>query len=305
VLTVCAAFVLLVLGSLVTTLKAGMADKDWPTSPTHLFTRDVANEAQQQGYATSLYVLEHTHRLAGYFVGCCAIVLAVWMGWSGTRGLRWLGLVALLAVSVQGVLGGFRVKLNALFGTDLATLHGCLAQVVFAFLASLILFTSSWWTEGVAKGVDRRVRRLALLLVGLSFTQIVFGAIIRHSYLRLAQRLHFLLAFAVVVVAVWLFRVLREEGVSGRLTVLGRLLGVLLTLQVMVGVEAWMMRFGKSIPPDMVAPTLGLTIVRTLHFALGSLVFATTMVLAILAHARVARPVALAPVRREVLEGVA
>jgi heme A synthase len=37
--------------------------------------------------------------------------------------MRWLGTIALLAVIVQGVLGGMRVKLHAWIGTDLATLH--------------------------------------------------------------------------------------------------------------------------------------------------------------------------------------
>src|SRR5947199_158364 len=52
-------------------------------------------------------------------------------------GLAWLGSAALAGVMVQGMLGGFRVRLNALFGTDLAVVHGCFAQVVFALLVGL------------------------------------------------------------------------------------------------------------------------------------------------------------------------
>ena len=46
-------------------------------------------------------------------------------------------MVALIAVIVQGLLGGFRVRLHALFGTNLAVIHGCFAQLVFALLVCL------------------------------------------------------------------------------------------------------------------------------------------------------------------------
>ncbi|HSQ55048.1 MAG TPA: hypothetical protein VLM40_04815, partial [Gemmata sp.] len=39
ILAAAAALVLLVLGQLVTTLKAGMADPQWPTAPWHLIKR--------------------------------------------------------------------------------------------------------------------------------------------------------------------------------------------------------------------------------------------------------------------------
>ena len=64
-LTVGAALVLLGLGSAVTNLRAGMADPVWPTKPTALL--DSSPEQMQN----VLWVVEHSHRLAGYVVGCC------------------------------------------------------------------------------------------------------------------------------------------------------------------------------------------------------------------------------------------
>src|SRR5260370_30565774 len=107
VLTVCATVGLLLLGANVTTLKVGMPDPDWRTHPLHLFfaSRD---KVQQMGGLG--YVIEHSHRLAGYVVGCCVIVLCVWL-WrvEPRRWVRWLGTAALLGVIFQGVLGGLRV----------------------------------------------------------------------------------------------------------------------------------------------------------------------------------------------------
>ena len=53
-------------------------------------------------------------------------------------GLRLLGTAALIAVMIQGLLGGFRVKLNDLVGTDLAAVHGIFAQVVLRDRKSVV-----------------------------------------------------------------------------------------------------------------------------------------------------------------------
>src|SRR5438874_13825594 len=95
VLTVCATVVLLALGAVVTTFRVGMADPLWPTYPWHLLL--ISWEEPGPGF-----LVEHTHRLAGYLVGCCVIGLALgfWFGES-RRPLRWLGVVALAGVVVQ------------------------------------------------------------------------------------------------------------------------------------------------------------------------------------------------------------
>src|SRR6516165_3734383 len=137
VLTACATFVLLLLGAVVTTFRVGMADPIWPTYPWHLLL--VSWEEPRPGF-----LVEHSHRLAGYIVGCCVIVLAVGL-WRNNqpRGIRWLGVAALLGVIIQGLLGGFRVILDRYLGNNLALIHGCFAQLVFGMLVILATLTSS------------------------------------------------------------------------------------------------------------------------------------------------------------------
>jgi heme a synthase len=288
VLTVCATVALLILGSLVTTRQAGMADRDWPTSPLFMATRDMKEEAAKQGWTVVPFVIEHTHRLAGWFVGFCTIVLCVWLWRTDPRKwMRWLGTVALLGVAIQGVLGGMRVRLEVHYGKDIgthfATIHGCTAHLVLALLASIALFTSSWWNQSAGAGSSSPAAvRLTLWLAGFAYLQVVFGAIVRHWHKELYQRLHFLVAFAVFALAIHLIQSLRRE--DSRLRAIGRILAVLLVLQVVVGVEAWMMRFGSGRLPESVPITVGSTAVRTLHFAFGSLIFSTTVLLALLAR---------------------
>jgi hypothetical protein len=123
---------------------------------------------------------------------------------------------------------------------------------------------------------------LALLLVGVVFLQLVWGALVRHTGGALAQRGHFLTAFAVVAVAAWLGRSAYGSPAARRL--LGRtlvLLGVLLAVQVMLGVEAWLGKFAGVLLPDLYRPTVGQAVVRVSHVLVGSFILAASVVLAL------------------------
>src|SRR5205823_4680372 len=98
--------------------------------------------------------------------------------------LGWLGVLALAGVIVQGLLGGFRVVLNALVGTNLALIHGLFAQLVFALLVSLAVFTSRSWSAPRVfprEAAADRIGVLSVALVFLVFLQLIFGAILRHT----------------------------------------------------------------------------------------------------------------------------
>src|SRR6201984_713178 len=124
-------------GGLVTSHEAGMAVPDWPNS---------------FGYNVFLFPIsrwvggvffEHTHRLIASLVGLLTIGLciATWLI-EDRRWVKWLVSVAVLAVIVQGVLGGLRVtEHNALLGL----FHGCLAQSFLALMATFALVTSPLW----------------------------------------------------------------------------------------------------------------------------------------------------------------
>src|SRR5205085_6864053 len=99
VFTVLAALPLVMLGAEVTTKKVGMADPKGFRAPWHLFT--LSGDQLSRGL-----LIEHGHRLAGFSVGICCIVLAIGMTLAARGRLhRSLGWLALLAVSSQGILG--------------------------------------------------------------------------------------------------------------------------------------------------------------------------------------------------------
>lgn len=64
--------------------------------------------------------------------------------------LRRLGWIAFAAVVLQGVLGGLRV---VLFDDAIGIFHATLAQLFFALMCSIALFTSKWWERGLRDGV--------------------------------------------------------------------------------------------------------------------------------------------------------
>jgi cytochrome c oxidase assembly protein subunit 15 len=288
VLTVVATVCLLALGAVVTTFRVGMADPVWPTYPWHLLL--ISYDEPKSGF-----LIEHTHRLAGYIVGCCVIVLAVWLQVSSRRNwLRGLGWAALGCVIIQGLLGGFRVRLNALVGTDLAAVHGVFAQIVFSLLVSIAVFTSRAFSResSLEPAEAQSLRRLCLTLTACVFLQLVWGSLTRHTYHPLAQRLHFLTAFAVVAVVAWFVKTAWESPSTWeRLRVPAGLLAGLIVVQLMLGVEAWLARFGSGELPELQQVTMGQGAILTAHVLLGSWLLAVSVSCILLARGKASRTV--------------
>jgi cytochrome c oxidase assembly protein subunit 15 len=279
VLTAGATVALLALGAVVTTFQVGMADPVWPTVPWHLALIDWSEPNPG-------FVIEHSHRLAGYVVGCCVIVLTVGLLLSARRSwLKWLGVAALAGVIVQGLLGGFRVVLHAWLGTNLAVIHGCFAQVVFSLLVSLAVLTSARFVAEPSAVAAPRLRLWSLVLTALVFFQLVWGALLRHTNGALAQRMHLVTAFAVVAAAVWFAHVALANPPARR--ALSRtliLLGILLTLQILLGVESWLGKFAGVLPPELRKPTVGQAATRVAHVLVGSFILATALVQTVLLY---------------------
>jgi cytochrome c oxidase assembly protein subunit 15 len=284
VLTVLAAIPLAILGAEVTTKGVGMVDPVGFRSPLHLFTQALP-EGSWLGY-----VIEHGHRVAGFLVGTCCIVLAVGLGFFARGAFyRSLGVVALLAVIAQGMLGIFRVDLNALFGRDLAMIHGAFAQLVFATLTAVAVLVSRTWSS-TATAPYPGTRGMALALCVVLYVQIVFGAITRHRLDPLAQRLHILLAFAAVLLVFWLLQRLRDNRADRASLRFGYVLAAVVLLQPILGVEAWISRFGAGVLPELVASTPWSDLVRSGHHFLGTIIFCLSVAVAVLLR----RPIPLA-----------
>jgi cytochrome c oxidase assembly protein subunit 15 len=181
-LTALATLVLLCLGGLVTSHEAGMAVPDWPnTFGYNLFFFPISRWVGGVFY-------EHTHRLVASGVGLLTTILAAWL-WlkDSRRWLRWLGIVAFLAVVLQGVLGGLRV---VLFKDELGIVHATLGQLFFVLTGSIALFTSRWWAKAerlTETGAGQtRLRRWFYLTTLLIFGQLILGATMRHQHAGLA-----------------------------------------------------------------------------------------------------------------------
>jgi cytochrome c oxidase assembly protein subunit 15 len=175
-LLVSATLCLIFLGGLVTSLGAGLAVPDWPTTFGHnMFLYPVS------GWVGGVF-FEHTHRLLASIVGLLTSVLAIWT-WrvDARRWVRWLGVTAFLLVVVQGVFGGLRVTQLSVV---LAIVHGCVAQTFLCVVIVLAAALSRRWdeTHGAAmtnSGITA-LRRAGWAFVGAVYVQLVLGAVMRH-----------------------------------------------------------------------------------------------------------------------------
>ena len=188
---------LLYVGGTVTTYRVGMAVPDWPTTfQENPFLYDMWN-------APFGVRVEHSHRLYGAAVGLATIVLAMCLLQFEPRvWLKGLGVLALVAVVVQGVLGGMRVRWNS---TLLAAVHGCTGQAFFGLLVALCVFTGRDWTPATVRSSDPGSLRVrSSIALGLVYAQIVLGGWLRHYGTPSALWLHSTLGAAVAVYSTWL-----------------------------------------------------------------------------------------------------
>jgi len=166
--------VLLFLGGLVTSTGSGLAVPDWPLSFGQVFPPMVGG-----------VLFEHGHRLAATAVGCLTVVLALWtVVGDGRASVRALGLLALLAVVLQGVLGGITVLYKLPLAVSVT--HACLAQTFFCLTVTLALVTSPAWSAPRPRRSPAVLGVLAGLTTGAVFGQVVLGALVRHMHAGLA-----------------------------------------------------------------------------------------------------------------------
>jgi cytochrome c oxidase assembly protein subunit 15 len=264
---------LIFVGGLVTTYRVGMAVPDWPT------TFGMNMFLYRFWEAAWGVFIEHGHRLYGAAVGAATIVLAVWfLAAERRRWLQALGVLALLAVIGQGILGGYRVRLNS---TTLAAIHGCTAQAFFALMVALCVLTGRDWSAPAAVEVlpdSTHLRRRAAVTLGLVYLQVVAGAWLRHYGTPAALVVHALLATAVWGHAAALcWRVERMRSEVPALVASSRALAVLVTVQVALGVAAWWLL--RPFDGLARAVTTAQALIRTGHQANAALMMAATVVL--------------------------
>jgi heme a synthase len=272
ILTACATFVLVVAGALVTSNDAGLSVPDWPTTFGSIYKMP-----QMVGGVK----FEHGHRMVAEFVGLLTIVIAVWTWRAEKR--RWmkvLGIAALGTVIAQGILGGITVKYY--LPPAVSSAHAAVAQTFFCIAVSIALFTGRKWVEEVPQ-VEYDVRRpslvtLTMLSIVVLYVQLILGAMFRHK--GLSWWPHVVHAGIVAIVLSWtsiraLTQYSRIEAVrTPAITML-----YLMIAQLCLGFTAFLTRvaWGK----DALQPELPMVLSTVAHVAVGALLLATAVVLAI------------------------
>jgi heme a synthase len=263
------AMVTVIAGALVTSKNAGMAFRDWPTSDGHAMLAypwwsDFARDWDK--------FLEHGHRLAGMLIGAWSIGLAALLAWNDPR--RWIKLAGcgiLLAVIVQGVLGGFRVWLDE---RGLAMVHGLFAACVLSLMGAVATALSVAWRDAESRNRTANVafvKPLALLTVALLAMQYVLGGLIRHG----GRGLHEHLVLGIVtLVFVSVGTIAAHRSGSAWVRRSGWTLLAATLLQVSLGGAAWTLKYGfATFGYVAVADSIQQVTARTSHTVVGILVF--------------------------------
>ncbi len=172
---------LIFLGALVKSTDSGLSVPDWPTT----YGKFMFFFPLDQMVGGIKY--EHTHRMLASLVGLLTLVLCIWL-WRSTVSL-WLkrmGLVAFLAVVIQGVLGGLTVKY--FLPVWLSMMHGVLGQT---FLLIMIMIAYGLSVEHHQRRQQNDMAggawvRAVLVLTGMVYIQLILGNWMRHTQSGLA-----------------------------------------------------------------------------------------------------------------------
>ena len=271
-MTAGATFCLLIAGALVTSNDAGLSVPDWPTSFGSLY---------KIPHMIGGVRFEHTHRMIAEFVGLLTIVLAVWtFRVEKRRWMKALAVGALGTVVAQGVLGGLTVLFY--LPPAISSAHAALAQTFFCIAVAIAVFTGRRWVEEVPE-VELDSRRpslitLSLLSIFVLYVQLIVGAMFRHH--GMSWWPHVMNAPLVALVLTW--TAVRALAVYAKIEAVRRpailLLGLLIT-QLCLGFVAFLTRVAWG--RDAVQPELPMVMSTVAHLAVGALLLATAVVLAI------------------------
>jgi heme a synthase len=264
--TVAATLVLLLAGGLVTSHDAGLAVPDWPLSFGTLLPPMVGG-----------ILYEHGHRMIATFVGMLTIVLAVWLWRRDDRpAVRRLGWAALGLVILQGLFGGLTVLF--FLPKPVSISHATMAQLFFATVVALALFTSRWWRAPqprIAHRGGREIPRLALWLVAAVVVQLVLGAAFRHGALGVLP--HIAGGAVVMTLALMASAAIRRKYADVRiLRGLGRFLASAVGLQIALGIFAWLAVVRTASAPQPMPVMVWSTVI---HLAVGAVILGASVIL--------------------------
>lgn len=259
-------------GASVTSNDAGLSVPDWPTSFGYLVK--VPN-------LTGGVRFEWGHRMVAGSLVVLTLLIAVWTLLVEDRSwLRKLALAAFGTVIAQAVLGGMTVLL--LQPPAVSTAHAAVAQTFFCVAVSIALFTGRKWVEEVPRvEIDPRhpsLLTLSLLSIFVLYVQLLLGGMFRHHGMTWWPHV----AHSAIVAVVLTWTAIRSLSVYSKIEAIRKPAIIMLSLlitQLCLGFAAFLTRVAWG--RDSVQPELPMVISTVAHVAVGALLLATAVVLAI------------------------
>jgi heme a synthase len=272
VFTACATLVVITAGALVTSNDAGLSVPDWPTSFGYLVK--IPHFVGGVRY-------EWSHRMVAGTLVTLTLAIACWtLLVERRKWLRWLAIAAFCTVIAQAILGGLTVLL--LQPPWVSTAHATLAQTFFCIAVCIALFTGRKFIEEQPR-VEFDSRRpslvaLSLFSIFILYVQLILGGMFRHH--GMSWWPHVLNALLVTFILAW--TAIRALSAYSHIPDVRRpaiLMLSLLITQLCLGFTAFLTRVAWG--RDAAQPELPMVVATVAHVAVGALLLATTVVLAI------------------------
>lgn len=293
IFVVCWTVLLFVAGALVTSKEAALSVTDWPKS--HGSWVPPLSSLQGGDF------YEFSHRFVAGGLGIWVLLLALALVVKENRTwLKWLGGVAVLGVIVQAVLGG-QVVIRLLHYW-LPVIHACFAQIVFAAVLGIAVFTSKWWVSERPQLEDSgtpSMNFIAVLNAVVIYLQVILGAGFRHKEIPIWP--HAAGALVVLGVVTWTAVTLRKRfGASPELSKARILLHAIFGLQFLLGLAAYWSRLTTADAPQPMAVMVTLTVI---HTVVGAILFGFSVVVVLMCNRLIPRGRELAAGAPEVTAG--
>jgi cytochrome c oxidase assembly protein subunit 15 len=272
VFVACATLLLIVAGALVTSNDAGLSVPDWPTSFGSLYKIPKLVGGVK---------FEHSHRMIAQFVGFLTIILALWT-WrvDRRRWMQYLAWAALGTVVAQGIFGGLTVLFY--LPPSISSAHAALAQTFFCIAVCIALFTSRKWVLDLPQTVADQQRpwlfTLTIVSIAVLYVQLILGAMFRHHGMGWLP--HVLNSVTVLFMLAW--TALHARSQYSHVKAIRRPASIMLALlivQFCLGFLAFTTRVSWG--RNAVQPELPMVISTVAHVAVGALLLATAVVLAV------------------------
>lgn len=273
VFVVCWTVLLFVAGALVTSRDAALSVPSWPGPLMPPMVGGV--------------FYEHSHRLIAGALGILTLILALLVWTKEERSwLRWFSAIAVSGVVVQALLGG-QVVIRLLHYW-LPVLHACFAQIVFAAVLGIAVFTSKWWVTERSQLEDSgapSIHFLTMLNAGVIYLQVILGAGFRHKEIPIWP--HMAGALLVLGVVIWTAVVLRKRfGQSRELSKARVMLHAIFGTQFLLGFAAYWSRLSTADAPQPMPVMVWLTVI---HTVVGAILFAFSILIVLMCYRLIPR----------------